>query len=411
MGASCQRGSGTRSQFGGQDSRPRIFASTPDDCAAFLNEDAKFWVCLATEWDATVKWGDINVLPEHWFILGSWFLGWILLWRVPRLPRFVSASPMAQVTIVVPARNEAQRLPRLLASLATGLPDTAQLVVVDDHSSDGTADIARCFPHVRVVASPDVPVGWTGKAWACHTGVREATPGDLVFVDADVELTPEALARALALRRERGGVVSVWPFHRVVHFYEHLSALYNVTCLMGIGAGSLFPPRNLREAVGPMIVTTTEDYERVGGHEAVRCDVVEDLKLGRRYAELGLPVTVLGGGSDVWTRMYGEGPFSLVRGCMRNLGRGVFVLSPLRIAGVALWIAGAWCSVPLGPEDLSTLPSNILTVMFAVQMYVLFRQMGTFGWILSVRVVQRVHWRGRIVRIVDDPGPGRPGDT
>jgi 4,4'-diaponeurosporenoate glycosyltransferase len=335
---------------------------------------------------------------------------------------------MVRVTIVVPARNEAQRLPRLLASLTHGLPDTAQVVVVDDHSSDGTAEIARGFPHVRVVASPDVPAGWTGKTWACYTGAREAPPGDLVFLDADVELGAAALARALALRRERGGVVSVWPFHRVVRFYEHLSALYNVTCLMGIGAGSLFPPRNLREAVGPMIVTTTEDYQRVGGHEAVRSDVVEDLKLGRRYAELEFPVTVLGGGSDVSTRMYGEGPLSLILGCMRNLGRGAFVLSPLRIAGVVLWIAGAWGSC-LWAGGLSTLPSKILTVMFAVQMYVLFRQMGTFGWIdavlypvhvtffvamfvlgvLHVQVVRRVYWRGRIVRIVDDPGPGRLG--
>ena len=179
-----------------------------------------------------------------------------------------------------------------------------------------------------------------------------------------------------------------------------------------------------------MIVTTTDDYQRVGGHEAVRSDVVEDLKLGRRYAELGFPVTVLGGGSDVSTRMYGEGPLSLVRGCSRNLGRGAFVLSPLRIAGVALWIAGAWGSC-FWAGGLSTLPSMILMVMFAVQMYVLFRQMGTFGWIdavlyplhegffiamivlgvLRVRVMQRVHWRGRSVRIGDDPGLGRPGDA
>src|SRR5262249_62372613 len=113
--------------------------------------------------------------------------------------------------------------------------------------------------------------------------------------------------------------------------------------------------------------TTSEDYQRVGGHEAVRSDVVEDLKLGRLYAKHGFPVTVLGGGSDVSTRMYGEGPLSLVRGCLRNIGRGAFVLSPLRIAGVALWIAGAWDSC-LWDGGLSTLPSKILTVMFAAQM-------------------------------------------
>jgi 4,4'-diaponeurosporenoate glycosyltransferase len=247
-----------------------------------------------------------------------------------------------------------------------------------------------------------------------------------VFLDADVELRPEALARALAMRRERGGLVSVWPYHRVVHPYEHLSALFNVTAFMGIGAGSLLPPQNLREAAGPMIVTTTVDYARVGGHEAVRGDVVEDLSLGRLYAESGLPVAVLGGGEDVAFRMYGEGVLSLVRGCLRSLGRGTFVLSPARIAGIIAWLTCAYGAF-LWAGGLKTWPAFVLTTMFAVQMGVLFRQMGTFGWvdavlypvhllfftfvfllgIFSVRVSRRVHWRGRSVRMVDEAGPER----
>jgi 4,4'-diaponeurosporenoate glycosyltransferase len=333
---------------------------------------------------------------------------------------------MAPVTIVIPARNEAQRLPGLLGLLTEGLPLAAQVVVVDDHSTDGTAEVAGRYPRVRALSAPDLPLGWTGKTWACHTGAQTAPPGDLVFLDADVELRPEALARALALRRERGGLISVWPYHRVERPYEHLSALFNVTTFMGIGAGSLFPPRNGSEAAGPMIVTTTVDYARAGGHEAVRGDVVEDLSLGRRYAELGLPVAVLGGGKDVAFRMYGEGLLSLVRGCSRSLGRGSFVLSPARIWGMAAWLTCAYGAF-LWAGGLSTWPAFALTAMFAVQMGVLFRQMGSFGWVdavlypvhlvfftlmflygvFSVRISRRVHWRGRSVPMVDEALPKR----
>jgi 4,4'-diaponeurosporenoate glycosyltransferase len=333
---------------------------------------------------------------------------------------------MAPVTIIIPARNEAQRLPGLLGPLTDGLPMEAQVIVVDDHSTDGTGEVAGRYPRVRVLSAPDLPAGWTGKQWACYTGARAAPAGDLVFLDADVELRPEALARALAMRRERGGLVSVWPYHRVVRPYEHFCALFNVTAFMGVGAGSIFPPRNLREATGPMIVTNTVDYARVGGHEAVKEDVVEDLRLGRRFAEAGLPVAVLGGGEDVSFRMYGEGLLSLVRGCSRNLGRGTFVLSPIRIAGIVAWITCAFGSF-LWASGPGRWPGLVLMVLFALQMGVQFRQMGSFGWvdaflypvhlvaftsmfllgIFNVRISRRVHWRGRSVAMVDEAAPKR----
>jgi 4,4'-diaponeurosporenoate glycosyltransferase len=358
---------------------------------------------------------------SQWVVLVGWILGWLLLWRVPRLPRSAPDGPSGPLTIVIPARNEAKRLPCLLDALTRGLPAAAQVVVVDDHSEDGTAEVAGRYSGVRVLSAPDLPEGWTGKTWACHCGALVAPPGDLVFLDADVELRPDALARAIAMRRERGGLVSVWPYHRVVHPYEHLSALFTVTTLMAIGAGSLLPPRGLRAAAGPMIVTTTADYARAGGHEAVRGDVLEDLRLGCRYADLGLPVTVVGGGKDVAFRMYGEGLLSLVRGCARNLGRGTFVVSPVRIAAIAIWLVCAYGAFRWA-GGLKTWPAFVLTAMFVVQMGLMFRQVGDFGWvdallyplhilwfallfaigIFGVKVSRRVYWRGRSVPMMND---------
>ena len=60
-----------------------------------------------------------------------------------------------------------------------GLPSVAQVIVVDDHSTDDTAEVAARYPGVRVLFAPEVPVGWAGKTWACHTGAQAASPGDL----------------------------------------------------------------------------------------------------------------------------------------------------------------------------------------------------------------------------------------
>ena len=367
------------------------------------------------------------MLASHWIALAGWALGWILFWRLPGLPRGPDGeeSPVP-VTIVVPARNEAQRLPALLRSLLEDLPDSARVIVVDDHSTDRTADIALQHPNVRVVAAPDLPTGWTGKAWACQVGSRLAPPGDLVFLDADVEVGPGAIARALATRRARGGLLSVWPYHRVVHAYEHLSALFNVATVMALGAASLPRPRHARMALGPMIVTTTDDYAAVGGHESVRSEVVEDLGLGRQYADANFQVTVIGGGADVAFRMYGDGPRSLVRGWVKSFGCGLPFIAPLRLAGIVFWITCAYGAF-MWAGGIRTVPGVALTALFAVQMGMLFRQVGNFGWldallypahlvfftvvfalgIYQTRVRRSVHWRGRDVAVVDGRERGR----
>ena len=135
-------------------------------------------------------------------------------------------------------------------------------------------------------------------------------------------------------------------------------------------------------------------------------------------------VAVLGGGKDVSFRMYGEGLLSLVRGCLRNIGCGTFILSPVRIFAIIVWLTCAFGAFRWA-GGLKSWPAFALTAMFVVQMGVLFRQVGSFGWvdallypvhllfitvlfvlgIFSVRVSRRVHWRGRSVRITEGHGP------
>ena len=124
-------------------------------------------------WLATIVVGAVGVG------LWTWRLG-----QVTRLAAPVDGGARARwprISIVVPARDEAHNLPRLLASLAALTPAPAEVIVVDDHSTDGTGDLARAAG-ATVVVPPPLPPGWLGKAWACHAGAQVATASPTVGV-------------------------------------------------------------------------------------------------------------------------------------------------------------------------------------------------------------------------------------
>ena len=146
-----------------------------------------------------------------------WVVGWALCFRVPLLPAADPVGPMETaaraVAVVVPAHDEADSLPALLAGLARQTQPATEIVVVDDESADGTAALAtaagaRVVPVVR-------PDGWTGKAWACDRGAAAAGADVLVFLDADTRPAPDLLERLEAQRVRSGGLVSVQPYHRM----------------------------------------------------------------------------------------------------------------------------------------------------------------------------------------------------
>lgn len=332
---------------------------------------------------------------------GGWLSGWWLLARIPRPAAEAGAGvpSLEGVTVVVPARNEATNLPRLLGSLPVGL----DVVVVDDQSDDGTADVARAAG-VRVVAAPDLPDGWTGKSWACWTGATETTGRILVFLDADIWFEAGGFERVLTEQRRHGGLLSVQPFHVTSRPYEVLSAFFNVVGMMGI---SCFTPlrRPPTGAFGPTLVCERSQYDEAGGHQAVRGEILDDVALARRFRS----VTCLGGRGTVNFRMYSGGFGQLVEGWTKNMAAGAGA-APVATAGlIFLWVTAALVAVT----------GWWAFAAFAVQFVVHLRRVGRFSWwapfvyplllaffvALFVRSVaftvvrRRVTWRGREVRL------------
>lgn len=317
-----------------------------------------------------------------YLLIAGWLAGWILLWRLPTLDRRAPARA-DRVSVVIPARNEADRLPLLLESLRTQTRPPHEVIVVDDHSTDDTAAVATAFPGVTLVPAADMPPGWTGKSWACETGVRRTTGDALVFLDADVELAPDALSALVATWEPHGGLLSVQPHHHIVRPVEALSLPFNVIALMGLGVGSLVPPRRGWGAAGPCMITSRAAYDASGGHRAVRRAVAEDLALADRFVESGQPVQVRSGAGDVRFRMYRNLP-GLFEGWSKNVATGARRTPFLRSIGIGLWVTSLLIAVGAvfggAVPAVSGLASvSVLYALVGLQVAVLGRRVGQFG--------------------------------
>lgn len=306
--------------------------------------------------------------------IGCW-----LLWSLPRLVRSARGD-LRRVSVVVPARDEADQLPVLLGSLSgTG----AEVVVVDDDSTDATAAVAARHGAL-VVSSAPLPAGWAGKAWACQVGAEAAAGDVLVFVDADVRFAPGALGRVVGTLDERGGLVSVQPFHEPARPIEHLAALFNVVAVAATDVASPVGRRaGPRGAFGPVLACERADHARVGGHGVAKATVVDDVALARAFRTAGLPVHVLAGGDEVSIRMYPRGLGQLVEGFTKNLAAGAGVVRPgtavLVVAWLTLLVQATVAPVRALLGQGSVAVALGLYAVVAAQLWWMARRVGRFG--------------------------------
>ncbi len=355
----------------------------------------------------------------------TWAIGWLLCWRVPRLPPASHATPHRRVSVVVPARNEGRRLPGLLVALSAQTHPADEVLVVDDHSDDDTAAVATAGG-ADVVAAPDLPDGWTGKTWACWTGARRSRGDVLVFLDADTEPEPDLLGRLLDALEPRRGLLSVMPYHRMERQYERLSAFFSVMSLMGVGAASARRSAPVTGAYGPCLACDRRDYEAVGGHESIRGSVVDDVALAQRFRRADLPVRVAGGRGAIRFRLYGGGVGDLVEGWSKNFASGAGSTPVLRFLLVFAWVVGVGTAAQAPIREVVAAvggwsgPGVVLWigfVAFAMQLAVQLRPLGNYSWasvlfpiplaawfVIFVRSIVltargQVRWKGRSVPV------------
>jgi hypothetical protein len=238
--------------------------------------------------------------------------------------------PVAErVSVLLPVRDEAERVAPCLASvLAQRRLADLEVVVLDDGSRDGTADVVRRVagddPRLRLLAGPDAapPPGWLGKPHACARLAEAATGDVLVFVDADVVLSPVAVAATVAVVRGAGlDLVSPYPRQQVSGLGQRLvQPLLQWSWLTTLPLGLAERPGHpsLAAANGQLLAVDRQAYERAGGHAAVRGEVVDDVALLRVVKRAGGRGTVVDGTHLATCRMY-DGWDDLVDGYAKSL--------------------------------------------------------------------------------------------
>ena len=335
------------------------------------------------------------------------------------------------VSVIVPARNEEDSIARCVGSLLKQDYADYEVIVVDDGSTDATAKIVTALQagesRLRLVPAGTLPDGWLGKPHALSQGAAVARGEVLLFTDADTVHEPESLSWAVTnLRNSRADILSGYLTQDYTTLGDRVIVPVLYAMMLMVPLYLLPRTRNprLSFAIGQYVVVRREAFDGIGGLEAIKDSMVEDMSMASRMKELGYRNVFLDAKKAASCRMY-RGYRDAFEGIERPIysavgGRPVTVIALTVLAsGVIVWpassliVPGLRFGVPAGPIAFSV-------VLFAVQWAVLVwdRNMPLVAFVLYPLVFLNlililnasmlstgfgpgVLWKGRRVRVPD----------
>jgi len=349
--------------------------------------------------------------------------------RRPRLEDYLPQRAGALASVIVPARNEAMNIERCVRSILATEYRPVEVIVVDDRSSDATAEIVERLARsnaaagrLRLVRGDELPEGWFGKSWAIVQGYRVARGELLLFTDADTWHHSELLPRTITvLRAERVDLVSGVARQEMVTFWERLVQPH-VLVALAARVGDLRRVNRTRVtwdaiASGAYILTTRRAYDAVGTHQSVKGSVAEDVALAQAYVRQHLDIFLTHAAQFMRVRMY-RSLAEIVEGWSKNLALGVPLMFPplplvRRAAPYLMWLpALCWVLPPLfwamyrwSWAAATTLVSLVIWIVVyraerAPVRYGLLYPLGAVmvAYIMirsALRGSRKVEWRGR----------------
>lgn len=277
---------------------------------------------------------------------------------LPRLRPMNAPSPAPFVSILVPARNEAAVIARIVTSLLAQDYPNFELIVLDDNSTDDTRTLAQQasanHPRFTLISGQALPDGWLGKNWACHQLSQVAKGDILLFTDADTQWQPQAL-RAIVAHMTRANVdlYTVWSTQITHTWAERLVVPLMAFVIMGylpIVMTHFSPFAIFAAANGQCMAWRKQAYARVGGHQRVAGNVLDDVTLARVAKAEGLSLRMADANGLITCRMY-ENWRDVRSGYAKNIlaGYGNSVVA-LMLATVFHWalflLPVAWLGMP-----------------------------------------------------------------
>jgi glycosyltransferase involved in cell wall biosynthesis len=267
-------------------------------------------------------------------------------------------SELLELTVIVPARDEEDCLGACLQSLVAQSADAFrlgrdwELIVVDDHSTDRTAEIARGFPGVTVFEAPKLEKGWTGKANAIWAAARKARGRWLLFTDADTVHEPGNLHRAMhEAARHKVGMLSYSPRQIVTGLVQRalMPLIFSELALAYPPSKVSDPNQRIAAANGQFLLVEREGYRRIGGHPSVADRVLEDVELAVLAKRRKVGLSFRYADDAVSTRMY-RTTRDLLEGWTKNLAllfHNALALAVWRALDIALLIGLPWLAIEL----------------------------------------------------------------
>jgi hypothetical protein len=330
-----------------------------------------------------------------WLVALAWLARSYAAWRgLPSVANLLlpehDATPAGDpnLTVIVPARNEQKDIRDCLNSLLAQDCPNFSIFAVDDRSTDATGtimdELAAAHPErLRVLHIRELPPQWLGKTHAMALAARETVSDFLLFTDADIVFAPSALRRALAYAvRAQADHLVLMPTTLIRRWDEAaLLSFFQIFGLWAVRPWKVADPRARRDAigVGAFNLLRRAAYEAVGGFEALRMEIVEDLGMARRIKRAALRQRVAFGRGLVSVH-WAAGVPGLVGVMTKNVFAAVRFQVPLLLAG-CLWLT-AFCILPfvnIWTHGL-VLPSAIAILSIAWAYRLMGRVSGISAW-------------------------------
>ncbi len=294
--------------------------------------------------------------------LGLGIINMVLYRRLP-----AAASSSIAMSVLIPARNEEQRISPVLDALTASGKQNVEIIIADDNSTDRTAQIVQEYAsrdtRIRLISVPALPQGWIGKNHACHTLAQAAKNPLCLFLDADVIIQPDTLDRIAGFmeRNQRIKLLSGFPRLLTGTLGEKLLIPLIHFVLLGFlpFPGVRFTDQPMfATACGQLIAVDRQAYMDAGGHSAIRARIHEGDQLARLFRKAGHFTDLFDATDVAATRMYDNFP-DLVKGLMKNAHEGMATpvglpvwtvllgggqVLPIIVLAVA-WLAGASAAV------------------------------------------------------------------